>query len=91
MKLITWNCNSIRQRLPRLLAMLERHQPDVVCLQETKVEDEVLGKPVADRAKDAPASLQGLKDRGLFSNVALEFRVHIQWPKRRRIVKTTTW
>jgi exodeoxyribonuclease-3 len=40
-KLITWNCNSIRQRLPRLLAMLERHEPDVVCLQETKVEDEV--------------------------------------------------
>jgi exodeoxyribonuclease III len=40
-KLITWNCNSIRQRLPRLLAMLERHQPDVVCLQETKVENEV--------------------------------------------------
>jgi exodeoxyribonuclease III len=40
-KLITWNCNSIRQRLPRLLAILERHEPDVVCLQETKVEDDV--------------------------------------------------
>jgi exodeoxyribonuclease-3 len=39
MRLITWNVNSIRQRLPRLLALLERHQPDVVCLQETKVED----------------------------------------------------
>jgi len=39
-KLITWNCNSIRQRLPRLLAILDRHDPDVVCLQEIKVEDE---------------------------------------------------
>ncbi len=39
MKLVTWNVNSVRQRLPRLLALLERHQPDVVCLQETKVED----------------------------------------------------
>src|SRR4051794_12151344 len=38
-KLITWNVNSVRQRLARLLAMLERHEPDVVCLQETKVED----------------------------------------------------
>jgi exodeoxyribonuclease III len=38
-KLVTWNVNSVRQRLPRLLAMLERHRPDVVCLQETKVED----------------------------------------------------
>jgi exodeoxyribonuclease-3 len=40
-KIVTWNVNSIRQRLPRLLAMLERHAPDVVCLQETKVEDDV--------------------------------------------------
>ncbi len=40
MRLVTWNVNSIRQRLPRLLALLERHAPDVVCLQETKVEDD---------------------------------------------------
>ncbi len=33
----TWNINSIRMRLPRLLQWLERRQPDVVCLQETKV------------------------------------------------------
>ena len=39
MKLVTWNVNSIRQRLPRLLALLGRHEPDVVLLQETKVED----------------------------------------------------
>jgi exodeoxyribonuclease III len=39
MKLITWNVNSIRQRGPRLLALLARHTPDVVCLQETKVTD----------------------------------------------------
>ena len=40
LKLITWNVNSIRQRLPRLLALLDRHEPDIVCLQETKVTDE---------------------------------------------------
>ena len=39
MKLVTWNVNSIRQRLPRLLALLDRHDPDVVLIQETKVED----------------------------------------------------
>jgi exodeoxyribonuclease-3 len=38
-KLVTWNVNSIRQRLERLLALLVRHTPDVVCLQETKVVD----------------------------------------------------
>ena len=40
MKVVTWNVNSIRQRLPRLLGVLARHDPDVVCLQETKVTDE---------------------------------------------------
>jgi exodeoxyribonuclease III len=38
-RLVTWNVNSIKQRLPRLLAMIERHEPDVVLLQETKIED----------------------------------------------------
>lgn len=37
MKLATWNVNSIRARLDRLLAFLGREQPDVVCLQELKV------------------------------------------------------
>lgn len=40
MKVITWNVNSIRVRLERCLALLERHQPDVLCLQETKVDDD---------------------------------------------------
>src|SRR5437762_2071253 len=40
MKLATWNVNSIRARLPRVSAWLARHAPDVLCMQETKVEDE---------------------------------------------------
>jgi exodeoxyribonuclease-3 len=40
MRIVTWNVNSIRTRLPRLLGVLARHQPDVVCLQELKVVDE---------------------------------------------------
>jgi len=38
-KLVTWNVNSLNVRLPRLLAWLAAHQPDVVCLQELKLED----------------------------------------------------
>jgi exodeoxyribonuclease-3 len=34
--LVTWNVNSLRARLPRVLELLELHAPDVVCLQETK-------------------------------------------------------
>lgn len=39
MRVITWNVNSVRTRLERLLGLLQRHQPDLVCLQETKAED----------------------------------------------------
>ena len=35
----TYNCNSIRTRLPLVLNWLSEHRPDVVCLQETKVPD----------------------------------------------------
>lgn len=41
MKIFTWNVNSIRTRLERVLGVLERHQPDLLCLQETKVTDEL--------------------------------------------------
>jgi exodeoxyribonuclease-3 len=39
MLVATWNVNSIRARHERLLAWLQRRQPDVVCLQELKVEE----------------------------------------------------
>jgi exodeoxyribonuclease-3 len=39
MKLATWNVNSLKVRLPQLQAWLAARQPDVVCLQETKLED----------------------------------------------------
>jgi exodeoxyribonuclease III len=39
MKISTWNINSIRRRLDLVLDWLGRHRPDVLCLQETKVED----------------------------------------------------
>ncbi len=37
MKLVTWNVNSLKVRLPRVLEFLKLHSPDVACLQETKV------------------------------------------------------
>jgi exodeoxyribonuclease-3 len=39
MLLATWNVNSLTARLPRVLEFLDRHHPDVLCLQETKVAD----------------------------------------------------
>ena len=40
MRFATWNVNSIKQRIPRLLPWLDQRQPDVVCLQETKLADD---------------------------------------------------
>lgn len=39
MKIATYNVNSIRQRLPIVLEWLAEHEPDVLALQETKVDD----------------------------------------------------
>jgi exodeoxyribonuclease-3 len=36
MKLVTWNVKSLEVRMPRVLDLLERHQPDVLFMQETK-------------------------------------------------------
>ena len=46
MLFVTWNVNSLRARLPRVLELLESHQPDVVALQEPKCTQENF--PVAE-------------------------------------------
>ena len=40
MKIITWNINSVRLRLPLVLRLLAEQAPDVLCLQETKCPDD---------------------------------------------------
>jgi exodeoxyribonuclease-3 len=55
-RIATWNVNSVKQRLPRLLPWLDQRRPDVVCLQETKLADdafaELLGDELANRGYD---------------------------------------
>jgi exodeoxyribonuclease-3 len=41
MRIATWNVNSVRQRLDHLCTWLQEERPEVVCLQETKVADEL--------------------------------------------------
>ena len=50
MKIVSWNINSLRKRLERLLGWLAATQPDVVCLQETKCTDDQFP---ADALRDA--------------------------------------
>ena len=39
MRLATWNVNSLKARLDRVLAWTEAQQPDILCMQETKLSD----------------------------------------------------
>jgi exodeoxyribonuclease-3 len=41
MRIASWNVNSVRTRLDQVLAWLKQQQPEVLCLQETKVADEL--------------------------------------------------
>jgi exodeoxyribonuclease-3 len=40
MKLVTWNVNSLKVRLPQVLQWLEQHSPEFLCLQELKLEQD---------------------------------------------------
>ena len=41
MRIASWNVNSVRTRLEQVLTWLEQEQPEVLCLQETKVSDDL--------------------------------------------------
>jgi exodeoxyribonuclease-3 len=53
LRIATWNVNSVKQRVPRLLPWLDERTPDVVCLQETKLADDafldLLGDELSQR------------------------------------------
>src|ERR1700745_2423682 len=57
MRIATWNVNSVKQRVPRLLPWLDESPPDAVCLQEPKLTDdafaELLGDDLAKRGYES--------------------------------------
>ena len=63
MRIATWNVNSLKQRMPRLLPWLDERRPDVLCLQETKLADdaflELFGDELADRGYEVAAPRRG--------------------------------
>jgi exodeoxyribonuclease III len=73
-RVATWNVNSVKQRVPRLLPWLDQRQPDVVCLQETKLGDDaftaLLGEDLASRGYAA-----ALHGEGQWNGVAILSRV----------------
>src|SRR5918992_857854 len=78
-RIATWNVNSVKQRVARLLPWLDERQPDVVCLQETKLADdafaELLGAALADRGYEV-----ALHGEPAWNGVAILSRVGLEDP-----------
>lgn len=74
MRIATWNVNSVKQRLPRLLPWLDERRPDVVCLQETKLADDAFRELLADELaqRDYAVALHG---EATWNGVAILSRV----------------
>jgi exodeoxyribonuclease-3 len=74
MRIATWNVNSVRTRLDQVLAWLAAEQPEVLCLQETKVADELF--PLEPfRALGYEAAISGQK---AYNGVAILSRLPIE-------------
>ncbi len=61
MRLITWNINSLRLRLPLLAEVIEALRPDVICLQETKVPDDLFPKDAVAQLGFPHMAFKGMK------------------------------
>lgn len=59
MRIVTYNVNSLSTRLTRVLALLDEHKPDVVCLQETKSTLEAFPHAAFDEAGYVAADHSG--------------------------------
>jgi exodeoxyribonuclease-3 len=74
MRVATWNVNSVKQRLPRLLPWLDQRQPDVVCLQETKLANDAFTDLLGDELEGRGYTL-ALHGEGQWNGVAILSRV----------------
>jgi exodeoxyribonuclease-3 len=73
-RIATWNVNSVRQRMPRLLPWLDERRPDVACLQETKLGDEAFAELLGDELRRRGYSFAA-HGQGGWNGVAILSRV----------------
>jgi exodeoxyribonuclease-3 len=77
MRIATWNVNSVKQRLPRLLPWLDERQPDVVCLQETKLADDAFAELLGDELAEQGYSVAA-HGEATWNGVAILSRVGLE-------------
>jgi exodeoxyribonuclease-3 len=77
MRIVTWNVNSVKQRMPRLLPWLDQRKPDVLCLQETKLTDEAFAE-LLDEELSARGYEVAAHGQGAWNGVAILSRVGLE-------------
>lgn len=77
LRLLTWNINSVRLRMPLLQRLVQELEPDVVCLQETKCPDELFPhEPLAalGYAHRAVRGMKGYNGTAILSRIPFALR-----------------
>ncbi|MDR3527775.1 MAG: exodeoxyribonuclease III [Rhizomicrobium sp.] len=75
MKIATWNINSVRLRAPLAARFLREHEPDVLCLQETKCPNELFPAKEFEKLGYIHQSVHGQKG---YNGVAVLSRLPIR-------------
>jgi len=95
LRIATWNINSVRLRLPSVLEFLDKYQPDVLCLQETKTQDQFFPNEAFAAHGYAHMHIAGMKSYNgvaIISRIPLGAREVRHWCQKedcRHIVATT--
>lgn len=90
--IISWNVNSVRARIDLVLDLLEKHSPDVLMLQETKVIDELFPRTVFED-RNYNLAVHGQKSYNgvaILSKHPIDSVVHGQFSKEARIIACST-
>ena len=82
LRIVTWNVNSIRSRHERVVAWMERHQPDVLLLQETKCTDALFAQDEFTGEYERLGYEAAHHGHGGFNGVALLSRVGLSAVER---------
>jgi exodeoxyribonuclease-3 len=77
MRVVTWNVNSVKQRVPRLFPWLDEREPDVVCLQETKLTDEAFRDLLGDALRERGYEI-AVRGEASWNGVAILSRVGLE-------------
>jgi len=79
-KLVTWNINSVRARIDQVGQLMEDYSPDVICFQETKVQDHMFPEKYFTERGYVYNAIAGQKS---YNGVAIMSRIPLENTARR--------